>query len=455
MCLTYQKDKIRSPWKQNDTKSPDIKEIENAVEKVRVSARQFEQSYGILKDQLQRDFYELELDTRGHVLQTEDYAHSSNKRLNGVEEKLENLAKLGREAVEEFRRKNYLLEKANVEVQTQNALLRLLEAQRAARDQGQACPSTLCHIKVYVNLLLAPGYVGSRNELLAPGGHALVRPTTPTPARPPFVITVDELMQVLRVPLRMANDDLQDVIMSKSWLKQGAAAQTLLSYTNFQDWLVGAGSRVLLVDGIDSDDHYGTVSTMSILAVDIMASLVKANRQGQVAVIHFFCGLHTRPTEGPKMMTRSLIFQIMVILQRYRCLNLDFISSREFVADLQDQRFDALLYTLQQLCHQLPQYLTVYCFIDGIDFYESRLFPFHDEMVAFMRGMTRNLLASGTAAPGFVDYYPGSGPRFQLKVLYTTAAGTLFEEYVTNRIALSESDVDENFLGDGFLGDVV
>lgn len=391
----------------------------------------------------------MELDTHGHVLQMKDQVDFSNKQLNEVEERLENIER-------ENRRKNDLLEQVKVEVQTQNALLRLLEeGQRAGRNQGQASPSTLCHIKVYVNFLLAPGYIGSRNELLAPGGHALVRPLTPNPARPPFLVTVDELMQVLRVPLRMANDDLQDVIMAKSWLRQGAAAQILLGYTNFQDWLVGAGSRVLLLDGNDGDNQHGTVSAMSILAVDIMASLMKANRQGQVAVVHFFCGLHSEPTEGPKMMTRSLIFQIMVILQRYRCLNLDFISSQKFVADLQDQRFDALLYTLQQLCHQLPQYLTVYCFIDGIDFYETRLFSFHDDMVAFMRGMTRNLLASGTAVPGFVDYYPGDGPRFQLKILYTTAAGTLFEQFVANRLALSESDVDGNFLGEAFLEDAL
>lgn len=253
----------------------------------------------------------------------------------------------------------------------------------------------------------------------------------------------------------MANDDLQEVIMSKSWLTDGAAAQTLLNYTNFQDWLIGASSQVLLIDGADSDHYHGTVSAMSILAIDIMTSLMKSNRQGQVAVIHFFCGLHSQPTEGPKMMTRSLIFQIMVILQRYRCLNLEFINSQDFMADLQSHNFDALLYTLQQLYRQLPQYLTVYCFIDGIDFYQSRsyLIPFHDDMVAFLRGITHSLLASGTAAPGFVDYYGGNGSRFNLKVLFTTAAGTLFDQFITNRITLSESDVHSGFPGEGVVED--
>lgn len=417
--------------------------------KVRVSALQFERLYDNLKDQLQREAYEMQVDSYGHLLQMSSQMRSSDKRLG---ERLDKIENFGREMVEEKRRQNDLLEEGlKRQAQAHNALFRFLEGQRAAENQGQASSSMLCHVNSKVNFISQPVSAGSRKELLAPEGNALIRPTTPNPIRQPFLITVDELAQILRVPFRMANDDLQDVIMSKPWLRDGTAAETLLNYTNFQDWLIGTGSRVLLIEGANSDYDHGTVSAMSILAVDIMTSLMKANRQGQVAVIHFFCGLHSQPAEGPKLMTRSLIFQMMAILQRYRCLNLDFISSQEFVADLQHQNFDALLYTLQRLCQQLPQYLTVSCFIDGIDFYQSRssLFPFHDDMVAFMRGMTQTLLASGTAAPGFVDYYGGNGPRFHLKVLYTTAAGTLFDQFVTNRIAISESDIDCNLLSEG------
>lgn len=70
------------------------------------------------------------------------------------------------------------------------------------------------------------------------------------------------------------------------------------------------------------------------------------------------------------------------------------------------------------------------------------------------KAMTRNFLASGVAAPRIVDL-PRKRTSFQLKVLYTTAAGTLFEDIFMNRITLSESDTDGNFPGDGFIEDAL
>lgn len=256
----------------------------------------------------------------------------------------------------------------------------------------------------------------------------------------------------------MANDDLHRAIMERSWFRNGAA-ESLLDYTKFQDWLVGAGSRVLLIDGTDTDHAHDAVSAMSILTVDIMSSLMSASRQGQIAVLHFFCGLRSDVTEGPTLMLRSLVFQIMAILQRYRCLSLEFIDNQALVTDLQNQNFAALLYTFQQLCRQLPQYLTVYCFIDGISSYEGRSYvvPFYDRMVDFLRGITQTILDSGTAASAFVNSYQGygmSGPRFNLKVLFTSAAGTIFDQYITSRIALPESDLSSGLPSEAIVEDI-
>lgn len=456
--VNFYKDKIFSSLKQSDNKPPSIQGVEQAVEKVRGRANEFQRQYGILKDQLQRESYELQFDSYEHIRQVEAQVQSSNKQLSDFEGRLERIETYERELLEENRRRNDLLEQiCKREAQASNALLRFLEqGQGATKNLGQVSSSMPSHMKVDTNLVSTPVHTGSKNELLVPGGHVSIRPTTPIPSRPTFLLTVDELRQILGIPLRMANDDLQEVIMSKSWLRDGAAAQTLLTYANFQEWLIGAGSQVLLIEGADADHHHEPSSAMSILTVDIMTSLMKANGQGQVAVIHFFCGLHSHSTEGPKMMARALIFQIMAIQQRYRCLNLDFISSQQLVADLRNHNLGALLFTLQQLCCQLPQYLTVYCFIDGIDSYEScsSFFPFRNDMVAFLSDITRTLLASGTAAPGFVDYYRANGPRFNLKVLFTSPAATLFDKYVTNRIMLSESDVDTGFADEGAIEDI-
>lgn len=407
--------------------------------------------------------YELQFDTNAHMRQMEattkevhQSMQSTSKQMGGLEERLEKIEKLQSDLKEEQRRGRELLSEAVKRgAQASNGLVQFLEAHRITGTQVQT-PPTILHLREVINIDLSIVFerFPTTNTLCAPGEQALIRSITPRPVRPWRLLAIDELSQILRIPIHMANDDLHRVIIERSWLRPGAT-ESLLSYTRFQDWLVGAGSQALLVNGTDRDHVHDAISSMSILAVDIMSSLMNANRQGQVAVLHFFCGLHSDAKEGPRMMIRSLISQIMILLQRYRCLNLEFIDSQAFMTDLENDNFAALLYTFQKLCRQLPQYLTVYCFIDGIPFYESRssYFPFYDNMVDFLRGITQTILASGTAASSFVTHssgYGSSGPIFNLKVLFTTAAGTLFDRYITNRIDLPKGDVDSSFASGAF-----
>lgn len=94
--------------------------------------------------------------------------------------------------------------------------------------------------------------------------------------------------------------------------------------------------------------------------------------------------------------------------------------------------------------------------MDGIDFYQSRssLLPFHDDRVAFLRVITQTLLASSAAAPGFVNSYQGYGSRLNLKVLFTTAAGTVFDRFIVNRIALVEDEMNSEVLEEDCVEDV-
>ncbi|KUI52591.1 hypothetical protein VP1G_00044 [Cytospora mali] len=407
-----------------------VSNIEHKIEIVRKKATNFENAYLILKDELMREFLAVQKDTwtRMQVMSTDILeSQSANRKFHQqFHDSMEQRKVFEDNIIEESRRQRELLEEVpqlRTALQGINAFLRSSEERFAAQE---ALPT--------VNLLLAPH------------GQQLFRSRTPSPG-PSAFITVDELCQVLRISPKMANNDLEMVIIERHWFNDKAhgVAQSLLNYTEFRDWFVGVGSQVLLVDGNDEDHANVPISAVSILAVDIMSSLLKADYWRRVAVLHFFCGLHSTEEEGPRFMMRALILQLLFLLHKHRRLNLDFINSEAYVLDLQSANSAALLHMFQRLCHQLPPNLTVYCFIDGVSFYESRWLRFHDEMVEFLRMITQVMMASVMpGSPDYGNFYDahGSGnPRYKLKVLLTSANGTIFDQYVQSCIALSGSDV--------------
>lgn len=277
---------------------------------------------------------------------------------------------------------------------------------------------------------------------------------------------MDHLLQVLGIPIRLANEDLKTVVTRKSWFsgQDLGIAQSLLNYSVFRDWFAGAGSRVLLVDGRDHEHASEAICAMSILNADLMGSLHEAAAAGHgrqtTAMLHFFCGLHAEEGEGPTFMIKSLIVQLMSILLNHRCLDLSFIQGCEQVVELQNANSACLLHTMQQLCRQLPSYLTVYCFLDGIHFYESQWLRFHDDMVKFLRWLTWTILHSGSAGPEFgimpSEYrsYTSVSNCYNLKVLLTSATGTIFDRHILNCIALSQMDVSFGLSTDATIGDM-
>lgn len=284
--------------KQGDSRSSNIKRVEHAVETVRIKAHDFERLYDNLKDQLQMESYELQYDTHVRMRQMQATSEGSRSLLleslstQATSQQVNDLTKMvksiDRDRQEEAKPQSSMLAQNFLQVRAINSLLQFIQS-------GFDNP---------------PVQDGSSIQLLVPAPHSLVRSIFPGPAptRPIHLMTIDELIQVLRIPLRMANNDLQHVVMSKTWLRNGAAVRTLLNYTAFQQWLSGPGSQALLVDGADVDHEHDALSAMSILAVEIMTSIMQSIRQGQAAVIHFFCGLHSlnrRPEHGGQVLDLS------------------------------------------------------------------------------------------------------------------------------------------------------
>lgn len=185
----------------------------------------------------------------------------------------------------------------------------------------------------------------------------------------------------------------------------------------------------------------------------------------QIVVVYFFCGLRTREDEGPRSMLKSLIVQLLLILRRYKTLNLGFIRTKDDVDDLQQGKLDALLSMIQQLVQQLPPYLTVYCFIDSVSSYESRLFDsdgFENAMENFVSMIQHVVLVSQAARPDLDLFHTNSRlapvnntgmvTTFNFKVLLTSPDRTRLCHNLNQRVVLSDGGLHSNGPSDPIYG---
>lgn len=131
------------------------------------------------------------------------------------------------------------------------------------------------------------------------------------------------------------------------------------------------------------------------------------------------------------------------------------------MADIQNGDRRALLKIIQRLVQQLPSYLTVYCFIDGVSSYESQLFDvdgLHDDIGEFASLMQRLVLASQSTRPGFdlfrtssalqQGYYSERAMSYNLKVLFTSSDGSRLCHAFDQHVILSDGDITSDDFDD-------
>lgn len=141
---------------------------------------------------------------------------------------------------------------------------------------------------------------------------------------------------------------------------------------NFKNWLGGGRSDILLVDGHSGPAKFGKTSPMSVFCATFIASTVKLQ---STIVLHFFCGQHVTfddPLRGPHGLLRSLICQLLLYPNTQEP-NLEMLSQQELYNDLRAHELDALRHLFQQLIQQIPTGTLVFCIIDGISEYETRM----------------------------------------------------------------------------------
>ncbi|KAK5988008.1 hypothetical protein PT974_12144 [Cladobotryum mycophilum] len=260
-------------------------------------------------------------------------------------------------------------------------------------------------------------------KLAASFASEISRSRTPIP-KPAPLVSSRVLLDLLRVPISAPNKDLDIVMMEKTWFKEQTllVAEELFQTPLFHQWFASEYSSLFLADGYDEEHATATISSMSIVCLSLIGSIISARREREV-VAYFFCGLHCDQTDGPKLMMRSLIMQLLLALQARRLLDLSFIDKEVYLQDLQHAKPQALVFTLQGLVQLFPADMTVYCLVDGVQWFDGGYPGFFKQDMLYFVSKIREL-----ARPQLYGHYHGlvgdHSVRCRLKVLLTSANGT-------------------------------
>jgi hypothetical protein len=173
--------------------------------------------------------------------------------------------------------------------------------------------------------------------------------------------------------------DLRHALAEQSRLpriNQGQA-QSLLTHPQFLDWMSHSHPSLLLVDANIHESSRNRLSALSVFCSTLVTSL--AQLYPDAVIVHFFCGMHSAPSKtwyGPKGLVRSLLMQLLSALDTkdpdMRDWNLDFISDRGFLQNLEQHCIDDLCFALHSLLYEFPAGTHVYVIVDSIDSFDVR-----------------------------------------------------------------------------------
>ncbi|RDA82877.1 hypothetical protein CP532_0399 [Ophiocordyceps camponoti-leonardi (nom. inval.)] len=151
-------------------------------------------------------------------------------------------------------------------------------------------------------------------------------------------------------------DDLQYVLRRAGAMavEDRGRAEQMVDSRLFTSWVLSSQTAKLLIHG--DFDSINDISPLSVLCATITQAI--RSRPGYVSLV-YFCGLH-QCKDGPVLMIRSLIEQLL-----RHCPVPPGTMNRVAQGNVADlcQLFD-------DLARSLPPYLTIFCFIDGIQIYE-------------------------------------------------------------------------------------
>jgi hypothetical protein len=170
-----------------------------------------------------------------------------------------------------------------------------------------------------------------------------------------------------------AQQDLENVLKRGHQFDSAAHAhaQYLWRTQQFLDWLRGNNSAVLLVDGSLDGMSAGRISPMSLFCATLAVQLPETRRN---IWLQFFCGPHTRTGDalyGPQGMLRSILTQLLLNLYQRSMMTLTLPDPSALLGCGAEMPLDCLCRIFHDLVRGLPRGLTVFCALDGINYFET------------------------------------------------------------------------------------
>lgn len=141
-------------------------------------------------------------------------------------------------------------------------------------------------------------------------------------------------------------------------------AEQLIGTRQFGNWVLDQDMNKLLVHG--DFDTENSISPFSVLCTSLIQAL--RPRSGLITLV-FFCGCHLKPHDeypGPITMIRSFIAQIL----EQHPFTPDNLANEVNLAGVEAGDIPQLCKLFACLARQLPATTTVFCIIDGVQFYE-------------------------------------------------------------------------------------
>ncbi|KAH8802529.1 hypothetical protein F5884DRAFT_802263 [Xylogone sp. PMI_703] len=205
------------------------------------------------------------------------------------------------------------------------------------------------------------------------GGSRVIRTVNPLPKQ---AITSEDLRRLLAIEPSLNESEIDVILGHESG--ESDPSQGLLSGIphdkKFQHWLSTNESDLLFVQDNMASLELKRVSALSIFCANLTRNL---REDHAVISIQFFCGNHDTPgndssLSGAAGLIKSLIFQL-IRTSGYVSFDLGFLSPSKVRSNIDRADIATLTWVFEQLVKQLPLDTVLFCFVDGLSFFERQV----------------------------------------------------------------------------------
>lgn len=160
----------------------------------------------------------------------------------------------------------------------------------------------------------------------------------------------------------METTDIEYILNQRELIFAGHRSPTeqIMKSAQLRSWLVQAESKELLIHGNSVPEP---ISPISFFASMLLKNL---RDMEQFKSVVFFCGMHSYEDYGG---ARTLIISLLTQLLQQQRFDLRFID-HHLASSLDTGNIDAFCYVFGEILRQVKNTETVFCVIDGINFYE-------------------------------------------------------------------------------------